>query len=253
VEVFDLRFGYQQFKNINTAHRLSLGANSEGKILNNYGDKFETRFFATYRLDQNAFEDVLVEAQADFNKDLKVYSSYEFYNPDQIDNPSFRERFYNYYNLGNQTLFRASSDYQIQYNLVLTLGALHSNREIGQTGSGFNTGIKLNYKPGHILLLTAEYMELGKETISSVWFGIKKVINSRLSLQIDSIVRKEEKLLYGDNRVMGAEIRSEYMLKNNVILSMDINYISNSRLENEYMARLQMTYYFDNFKAKGRP
>jgi len=77
-----------------------------------------------------------------------------------------------------------------------------------------------------------------------------KVI-TRLSISIDSIIRKEEKLLYGNNSVLGAELKSEYMLKNNLILSMDVNYISNSRLRNEYIASLKLTYYFDNFKAKG--
>jgi len=251
IEVFDIRFGYQQFKNIDTAHRLNIGLNSEGKILTHFGDTFEARFLGTYRIDRNSFEDILMEAQVGFKKNLKIFSSYELYKPERFDNPTLRERFYNYYNFGNQALFRANADYQFKHNIKLTLGALLSNREIGATGYGLNTAIKLKYKPGETLMLSTDYIKLGKETIRSVWFGMKKVINSRLSISIDSIIRKEEKLLYGNNSVLGAELKSEYMLKNNLILSMDVNYISNSRLRNEYIASLKLTYYFDNFKAKG--
>ncbi|MCK5872414.1 MAG: hypothetical protein KAG26_06275, partial [Methylococcales bacterium] len=94
--------------------------------------------------------------------------------------------------------------------------------------------------------------ELGKESIYSLGFGLKHALTSRVSLELEGIIREENKLLYGDNQVLGGEIKFNYMIKNNLVLSLDANYIRNSNFGNEHLGRVKLTYYFDNFKAKGR-
>lgn len=252
LDVFDLRFGYQRFENLTTAHRLTLGVNSEGRVLSDYLDKYEARFLGTYRIDKNLFEDLLVEIQLDVNKDFRLRTSYEYYDPDRFDFPTFRERFYNYFNQGDQAIFRGTADYRLFHDLIVSLGGLHSNREIGDSGYGINAGLELQHWPGNTLLLAGDYVELGEEKISSIWFGVKQVVNSRFSFQIDALARKEDKTLYGDNRVIGGEFRCDYMLQSDIVVSLDLNYIDNSRLEDEHLVRIQMTYYFDNFKPKAR-
>jgi hypothetical protein len=267
LDVFDLRFGFQQFNNTTDIGllidaddnielfdqtRLSFGFNTEGRILNWLSDKFEIRLLATYRLDKHFFEDMLFEAQLDVNKDSRIRYSYEIYDPNRTSYPTFRERFYNYSNFGHQALSRARFDYRLFDALTLSFGGLHSNREFGGTGNGVNAAIKIKPWPGNTLTFATDFLELGEESIYTLGFKFKQSVTSKLSLELEAIIRKEDKLLYGDNHVLGGEIKIDYMLKNNLVLSLDANYISNSNFGDEHLGRFQVTYYFDNFKPKGQ-
>ena len=267
LDVLDIRFGFQQYNNqinvINLVHdndkieindptRLSFGINVEGRVLNFLSEKFEIRLQGTYRMDKKYLEDMVFEAQLDVNEDFRLRYSYEIYDPHRTSYPTFRERFYYYSNFGHQSLTRASADYKIFDALTISLGALHSNRERGEVGNGVNAALKIKPWPGHTVTLAADYLELGKESIYSLGIGSKHAITSRMSLELEGILRQENKLLYGDNQVAGGEIKFNYMLKNNLVLSLDANYIRNSNFGNEHLGRLKLTYYFDNFKAKGR-
>ncbi|MDQ7089213.1 MAG: hypothetical protein Q9M50_00995 [Methylococcales bacterium] len=267
LDVIDLRLGFQQFNNTTDIGllidaddsvklidqtRLSVGFNTEGRILNWLSDKFEIRLLATYRLDKHFFENMLFETQLDVNKNLRLRYSYELYDPNRISYPSFRERFYNYTNLGHQALSRARFDYRLFEALTISLGGLHSNREIGGTGNGVNAALKIKPWSGNTTTVSADFLELGDESLYTLGFRFKQAITSKLSLEVEAIIRKEDKLLYGDNNVLGGEIKVDYMLKNNLVLSLDTNYIRNSNFGDEHLGRFQVTYYFDNFKPKGQ-
>ncbi|MCK4494514.1 MAG: hypothetical protein KAU26_10690 [Methylococcales bacterium] len=267
LDILDIRFGFQQFNNqinilnlvhenneieINDPTRLSFGINLEGRILNFLSEKFEIRLQGTYRMDKKYLEDMVFEAQLDVNEAFRLRYSYEIYDPHRTSYPTFRERYYNYSNFGHQSLSRASADYKFFDALTLSLGALHSNREYGDVGNGLNAALKIKPWPGHTITLAADYLELGNESIYSLWFGLKHSLTSKMTVEFQGILRQENKLLYGDNQVTGGEIKVDYMLQNNLVLSLDANYIRNSNFGNEHLGRFQVTYYFDNFKAKAR-
>jgi hypothetical protein len=266
VDLLDCRFGFQQINNqiniinlvhkeeaieINDSTRLSFGINVEGRILNFFSEKFEIHLQGTYRFDKKFLEDLVFKAQLDVNEDVRLRYSYELYDPHRTSYPTFRERYYNYSNFGHQALFRTSADYKIFDALTISLGALHSNREFGDVGNGANAALKIKPWPEYTLTLATDYLTLGKESIYSLWFGLKHSLTSKMNLEFQGIFRQENKLLYGDNQVTGGEIKVDYMLQNNLILSLDMNYIRNSNFGNEHLGRFQVTYYFDNFKAKG--
>ncbi len=267
LDIADLRLGFQQSNNkINIldiirsnndfnlidATRLTLGINIEGRILNWLSDKFEMRLLGTYRLDRDFLEDMLFETQLDINKDLRLRYSYELYDPNRVSYPTFRERFYNYSNLGHQALSRVQFDYRLFEALTFSLGGLHSNREFGSTGNGAYAALKIKPWSGNTSTVSADFLELGDESLYTLGFRFKQAVTSKLSLELEAIIRKENKLLYENNDVLGGEIKIDYMLKNNLVLSLDANYIRNSHFGDEHLGRFQVTYYFDNFKPKGQ-
>jgi len=249
LDVLDLRSGFQRFEDDNASHRLTMGLNLEGQILFDSFEKYETRLLGTYEIESNSFEDLLAEGQVDVNEDLRWRGSYEYYRPEN-DRPTFREHFYSFYVLGEQTLIRTSLDLRVRHDLTVTVGGLRTSQSVGESGYGANAGITVSHWPGVILRAEGEYVELEDDTISSVFLGVEHTPTSTLNLQLNSALRREEKQLGGENWVRGIETRCDYMIQNNIHASFTFNYIWNSRLPDEYLGSFELTYYFDNFKPK---
>jgi len=251
IDVMDVRFGLQQLKNKARVNRFNLGINSEGKLNQKH---FKGQLLLTYQYESRQLEDLLVDLRVPVTKALRLRFSYEYYRPDLIENPGFREQFFGYYALGQQKLMRSNMDYQVTPQVSMFIEGIHSRREMGDSGTGVHTGIKIRQPLGANvdmdLSLAVDNIELGEDRLSSIYLSVEQHINSRLNLQLDAIIRREDKFSIGENRVFGLNGKLNYMLKNNLIFSLQAKAINNSRLRNEHLVRLSMTYYFDNFKVK---
>jgi|GEM_PF-861611 len=254
--LLDIRLGWQRLKDDSVINRFNLGLNAEGSINTNAKqvEKITGQLLLSYQYEQRQFDDFLVELQVPLNKALRLRFSYEYYRPDLISNPGFREQFYSYYSLGKQKIWRTNLNYQINRELSLFLEGLHSNRETADSGMGVQLGMTIKHPfsadDDMDLSLSMDHLELGEDGLSSLYLSVNKAFNSRTNLQVDGILRRERKRLMGNNTVKGLYGNLSYMLKNNLILSLQAKLIKHSRLRDEHLLRMNVTYYFDNYKKK---
>lgn len=233
-------------------HKLSLGWHVDGKFDWRWLQSYEARLIGIYRADTNTLEDGQFELQANVDKATRLRTTYEYYRPDRFANPTFREQFYSQYGFGRQELLRVSAHHRWQEKIDVYAGFLHSARSNGDDGYGVNAGASGRLVHDLKTGLDLDYLELGNESVAAAYLGNEYFINSRQSVLLNAALRREDKLLYGVNWVKGVETRWNYLVQSNLIVSLGVNYIWNSRLQNEYLGAMQVTYYFDNFKAKER-
>ncbi|MEQ1636533.1 MAG: hypothetical protein ABL903_07565 [Methylococcales bacterium] len=270
LDALDVRVGYQYFEGqdmsrynpanpapdqaITTAggHKVSLGANLSGRLLWPWFKKYESRLIGIYRVDTNTLEDLQAETQVDIDDKTRIRGSYEYYNPNRFSNPTFREQFYSQQAFGKQQLLRVSVHHQWQDYLTAYLGGIHSAQVAGDDGYGFNGGVSSRYFRDFNLAFEVDHLQINAEKVTAFYLKNEYFVNSRNSVILSLALRNEEKQLYGENWAKGAQVRWDYMLKSNIVLGVTTKYISNSRdgLSDEFLAALQVTYYFDNFKPK---
>lgn len=267
LDILDLRIGYQRFNGEDNlfrfsylqnnernqdviSHKISFGLNTEGRVLSSCCKSYEARILGTYQVNTNTMEDLLAEGQFDFSDTLRLRTSYEYYRPDREDNPTFREQFYFNYGFGKQTILRASMHQEPFPGIDYFLGGIRTTREVGDPGYGGSAGVNISRWGDLELSGEIEYISLHEDRIASLFLRADYAISSRQNIQLSTALRNEKKQLYDDNSVKGFETRWNYMLKNNILLAMTANYIWNSRLSDEYLGSMQITYYFDNFKPK---
>ena len=265
MDSWDMRMGLQKLKDSDmTAHRINFAFNSEGKSQKPDQkshcqldcQRFKSQLLLTYHTEKNTLEDLYADVRIPVTQDLRLRFSYEYYRPDVDSDPGFREQFYSYYDFGDQKLTQINIDYFINKQTSIFVQWIQSDRETGDTGIGYASGINLKQPFPNLLdldiSLSMDRVELGNDTLNSVYFNLEHHINSRLNIQLDSIYREEKKPFFGDNKVFGLSGKVNYMFKNDLIFSFEAREINNTRLRDEHLARLTMTYYFDNFKAKSR-
>jgi hypothetical protein len=223
----------------------------------------------TYRVDTNALENIWFSGQADFTKEYRWRLNFEEYRP-RNPYPTFRERFYTAYALGEQTLLKTSFHHRPVDNLTYYLGMQRATRDArsaavrpdgivssqtlksAATGYGAYIGAhaSLTQWPGTSVSGEFDYLELGPDGAKSLYFSLAHVPSAEWRVQLNTALRFENKQLYGENQALGGELDVQYMIKNNVILSVAGSHIWNSRTQNEYLGAVQIIYYFDNFKPK---
>jgi hypothetical protein len=228
--------------------RLLFSANAAGRVRVWDKSEYQLGFLGTYRPDQWRFENLLLNGQLDFSRRLRWRSSYEQYQPRE---PflSFREKFYSTYALAQQTLFRTRLHYAWAEGVTGFIGGMKATRE-GSDGYGGDLGGNYAYTPNLIFSGELDYLSLGSENAKSLYASVTETPNSRLQLRFNTALRDEQKLLYGDNRALGAEGELRYMIHNHLILNIAGSYIWNTRLPDEYLGAVQFIYYFDPFKPK---
>lgn len=270
VNTLDVRVGYQYFEgrdmsfynpaNLDAAqaipnagaYKVSMGANVAGQLLWPWLKKYESRFIGAYRLDTHTIEDLQVETQLDVNDKTGGRVAYEYYRPNRTANPTFREQFYSQYGFGKQQLLRVSVHHQWGDYLTMFVGGIHSAQAAGDDGYGFNAGAGSRYFRNYRPSFEVDHLHLNQDKVTAFYLKNEYFINSRNSVILSLALRDEQKQLYERNWVKGAETRWNYMLKNNMVLGITGKYIWNSRdeLADEFLAAVQLTYYFDNFKPK---
>ncbi len=257
----DMRIGLQKIKNKVIAHRFNLAFNAQSRTQHSEEQKicqfsclpFKTQMLLTYHIEEQNIEDLYIDFRLPINQDLKLRLAYEYYHPEIELNPGFREQFYSYYAFGEQKLSKVNLDYYFNSQISGFIEGIYSNREVGDGGQGYATGITIkNPIPNYLdldLSISLDGVELGENKLASLYMGVEHDINSRFNMQIDTIYRKENKYHMGKNRVLGVNGKLNYMFKNNIIFSFEAREINNTKLRNEHLLRLNMTYYFDNYKT----
>lgn len=230
-------------------YRLSSTAHIDGHLLSQ--DKpFELFLQGSYAADKNRLENVLVEGWWDPIKRLRLRNYYEAYRPRQPF-VTFRDRFYSAYALGEQQVWRGSAQYSQNDKLRYTAGLQFASRDSGYNGEGFNAGISYQWRPA--IQVRGEFDHLSLDTgerADSLYFSLSHALDAKTRYGVNLAWRLEDKLLYGQNQARGVENEWQYMIDHSLILGFSGSYINNSSLASEYLAAMQLTYYFDRFQPK---
>lgn len=238
-------------KRSDTTYRFSGTAHLAGHFL--APDKpMELSLQSAYAADKNRFEDVLLDGWWDPVKQLRLRNYFEAYRPKQPF-VTFRDRFYSAYALGEQRVWRGSAQYVQNDRLRYSLGAQYASRDQGYSGQGINAGISYQWRPELKLSGEFDYLQLNDgEMANSLYMTISHALNSKTRYGINLAWRQEDKLLYGENQARGIENEWQYMLDSSLVLAFKGSYIHNSasRLRDEYLGAMQLTYYFDRFQPR---
>lgn len=228
--------------------RLHFAANAAGKLRLTEKGAYELGLLGTYRADDSSFQDVLVSAQYDPDKWLRLRSSYEYFRPRE-PYLTFREKFYSAYALGEQTLFRGRAQCAATEALTLSVGGMRATRQ-GDDGYGADFSGSYAFTPNLNLSAEFDYLALGPENAKSGYASLFHSFDSRTQMRLNTALRYEHKLLYGNNRAIGAEAEVRYMFNSSLVFEVAGSYIWNTRLKEEYLGAVQFIYYFDNFQPK---
>lgn len=226
--------------------RIGFGATAAGALRLTPKGKYELGLLGTFRADVAQFENVLTTALWDVSDWMRFRGSYEYYRPRE-PYLTFREKFYSAYALGEQTLARGRVHLTPIDGFTYYLGGMYATRQ-GDDGYGGDVGGSYALTPSLTVLGEADYLALGPDNATSGYASLIHTPDSRLQLRFNGALRYEEKLLYGDNRAVGAEGEVRYMLRSDIIVNLAGSYIWNTRIRDEYLGAVQVIYYFDPFK-----
>lgn len=242
-----LQSGSSQVSEIST-YRLNAAARVAGHLLSR--DKpMETFIKGSYATDKNQLENAFVDSWWDVVKNVRLRSYYEAYRPKQRF-VTFRDRFYSAYALGEQEVWRGSAEHRLNDKIRYSMGGQYANRDKGYDGCGFNGGISYAWIPGVNVSGTVDYLELSSgENAKSLYMSGSQALNAKTRYSLNLALREENKSLYGQNFAKGIETEWQYMFQNDLVLGFKASYIDNTKINNEYLGALQVTYYFDRFQA----
>lgn len=234
-----------------TTYRFNSHAHLKGYLLN--AEKpFEMYIKGSYASEKNRLENVFVDTWWDVFKDMRLRNYYEAYRPQQYF-VTFRDRFYSAYALGEQQIWRGSMEQRYSQRLRYSAGIQFADREIGESGQGYNANISYQWQPNLTTQATVDYLELsGGDYAASLYLSNTHAIDSKNRYSVNFALREEQKSLYGENVAAGIETEWQTMVKNNWVVALKASYINNTNdnARNEYLGSAQLTYYFDYFQAK---
>lgn len=231
------------------SYRLSTSTHLAGHLLG--ADKpLEWFVQGAYAADKNRLENVWVEGWWDAWRRLRLRNTFEAYRPREPF-VTFRDRFYSAYALGEQRVWRGSTQYKHNERLSYSAGVQVAGRDQGYSGSGFNVGIRYQWQPGLTFRGEFDSLQLDSgEYAQSLYVSASHALTSKTRYTLNLAFREEDKALYGKNQAKGIENEWQHMLDNSLVVAFKGSFINNSALDNEYLASMQLTYYFDRFQPK---
>jgi hypothetical protein len=102
------------------------------------------------------------------------------------------------------------------------------------------------------LSLAAEfdYLELGKEKSENLYLSADYTVDSALKTGLNLALASNKKILYGHNESVGVELNTQYRINNALFLKLSGSHIWYSKIENEFLCAVQLTWYLDRFIPK---
>jgi hypothetical protein len=249
LDQLNIRFGYQRFEFKNISHRLEFGSQLNGKIDAGCCANYQLTASGTYQIDQQRFQDLLIESLVNFNKEIRARARYQRYHP-KANTLSFRERFFDFLTREKQQLIEVGLQHRPRYDITWNISGLRVTRANAFTGYGARAGIAVKHWPNVNLSAQLHYLDYGTDSTKSLYLGVSNTATNQLRLRLNMVLRDEQKQLSGSNRVAGAELETEYMIQNNLSVTASGMFIHNTKRSNEYLGAVKLTYYFDFFKAK---
>jgi len=250
IDSWGLRFGFQQFHDEQTSTRLSLGNTIDGHFNQDWLHAYEFSFMSTLETETGVFEELLTSLSIDITEARRVRISYALYEP-KLVYPTFKERFYSAYYQGRQDLLSMSFNHDVgstySYHAGWKRAARNTEHDIGY---GFDMGMQSQYFADWRLSADFDMLEFGKSSSYNLYFSGEYSLNINSLLTLNLAYSLDDSILYAKNKAAGTEIKYRYKVQRHVFLDIASSYIVNSRLNDEYLVGVQLTWYFDNFQPK---
>jgi len=250
IDTWSMRFGFQQFHDQDTSTRLSLGNVLEGQFQHKYLYAYEMAFMATLETESGAFEELFSSLSLDITEQSRLRINYAIYQPKEFF-ATFKEQFYTTYYQGKQDLLSITFNQSLSPTFDYHLGWKRAARKAGQDiGYGFDMGVKSQYFSDWSVTADFDMLEFGDSSSYNLYFGSEFSLSANALLSLNLAYSLDDSVLYEQNKAAGTEIKFRYKIIKGLFMDLAGSYIVNSRLNDEYLAGLQMTWYFDNFVAK---
>ncbi len=250
IDTWLLRFGFQQFHDEHTSTRLTVGSTIAGQFQSDFLHAYELSLMTTLETNTGVFEEVFSSLLLDFTEYSRLRIGYSLYEP-KSPFPTFKEQFYSDYYRGRQDLLRVSFDQSLTDTFSYHLGGKRAARNTGHDiGYGFDIGVESRYFRDLALSADFDMLEFGKSDSYNLYFGSAYSFTAKSIISLNLAYSLDTSALYGENKAAGTELKIRYKLYSDVFLDLSGSYIANSRLNDEYQAGLQVTWYFDNFQPK---
>ena len=244
------RGGFQQFSDEDVSTRLSVSSTVSGRFPIKFLYGYELSVMGTYETDTDTFEDFMVSSFLDLSENLRLRTSYELYHP-RDPYITFREKFYSEFSFGRQDLLRISVNNQFNDYFEYHFGFKRARRSEGNfIGYGGNIGFTYDQVRDVSLAAEFDYLELGKEQSENLYLSADYTVDSGLKTGLNLALASNKKILYGHNESVGVELNTQYRINNALFLKLSGSHIWYSKIENEYLAALQLTWYLDRFIPK---
>jgi hypothetical protein len=245
------RIGFQQFHDQQTSTRFSFGNLLAGQYNSQYIQAYELSLSTTLETESGTFEELFSSLLLDFTKNTRLRLNYSIYQP-QPFYPTFKEKFYTTYYDGKQDLLVLSFNQRLNPNFAYHLSAKRAVRADEQeVGYGFDMGLNSDYFRDWRLSADFDMLEFGDSSSYSLYFAAQYSLSTNALLNLNLAYSLDDSPLYTQNKAAGTEVKFRYKIRRNLFMDLATSYILNSRLKDEYLAGAQMTWYFDNFVAKG--
>ncbi len=244
---YRLGVGFQGFRrNGDPSRRLQ----ARGGVYGTWGSGrvWEVNLAAVYRFDRRRFEDVWFQGFVDLPQRFRFRGYYEYYRP-RAPFPTFRERFVSAYALGEQSLLRLGLERRPKPSLRYFVVGQRATRADGFDGYGIRAGGDVGWRD-HRWSVVYDYLEIGYDDAHSAYGQWRYVWNSRLESRLNVALRRERKLLYGDNWARGGEVGLRYLFSTATVVDLSVSYVANSRRRDDYVGAVRLVYYFDRFRPK---
>jgi len=250
IDTWSMRFGFQQFHDQHTSTRLSIGNVLEGHFQHKYLHAYEMAFMATLETESGAFEELFSSLSLDITEESRLRINYAIYQPKEFF-ATFKEKFYTTYYQGKQDLLSITFNQSLSPTFSYHLGGKRAARKAGQDiGYGFDMGVKSQYFSDWSVTADFDMLEFGDSSSYNLYFGSEYSLSANALLSLNLAYSLDDGALYEQNKAAGTEIKFRYKIIKDLFMDLAGSYIVNSRLNDEYLVGLQMTWYFDNFVAK---
>ena len=242
------RIGWQHLVDDVNEDRLNWGLSSSGEISDSMFKGFGLVFNGTYIIDENYSEDLLISAYTDLKTKSRVQIDYEMYSPDE-PYLTFRERFYSVYANGRQSALTGSLLFNSRENVEWIMRGRSVEREFGVTGYGGTAGVTVHKYSGNDYSAQLDYLDLGEDNALSLYMEIDSSLSYKTRVRLSTALQHQEKQLPGSNDTVGIELGLEHMFRSDLFFVLSLSHIWNSRLNDEYVYGMHLSYRFDDRKA----
>lgn len=250
IDTWSTRLGFQQFHDQETSTRISFGNILEGQYNLSYLQGYEFSFMTTLEIESGAFEELFSSLLLDITKDSRIRLNYSIYEPKAFY-PTFKEKFYSTYFYGKQDLLMLSFNQSLTPTFDYHLSGKRAARAgKADVGYGFDIGFKSEYFSDWSLSADFDMLEFGKSSSYNLYFSSQYSLSARSLLSLNLAYSLDDSAVYEENKAAGTEIKFRYKIIKGLFMDLAGSYIVNSRLNDEYLAGVQVTWYFDRFVAK---
>lgn len=233
--------GLQHEEDQGAADRLHLGAAGRREEVIGFREA-RIALDGLFRLDDAGVERLSATLDGGIDERDRVYLRYEHYQPDR-EAISFRDRFYELYARGMQSLLRAGwARTEAQSNWLTEARLL--KREGRDPGFGIALERTGPWSEGTSLQVRFDAVSFNDESAVSVYGTLGRPLSAQWLLSVGAVAQRHSTLLLGDNDTVGAEFRLKRMLAADLFVDLFGEHLFHSQLEDEYVGGVRLTWLF---------